>query len=101
MSDRVYSSPLIKEYWDGSHPPVSSKPRPVCVVRTSSYDTRLSYLEWLFDAAKKDFPDLTKEGCKIVHYAGQRYKGTMGIEFRATSEVPSEYKPISGLEMQL
>jgi len=100
MSDQVYSIPLIKEYWDGSNQHMS-EPIPRCIVRTLSYGKRLSYLEWLFEMAKKDFPDLKKEDCEIVHYAGQRYKGTMGIEFEPPSEVPNEYKPISGLEMIL
>ncbi len=74
-----------------------------CVIRTDTYAHSLDHMLKLFDVAKKDFPDLKPEDVEVVHYGGQCYAKTHGLEFdnpKGTT-VPEEYKTIRQLEFTL
>lgn len=88
---------IIKEYCQSQN---DSSP-PICVVRTRTYADTLHYFDELFAVAKSDFPGLRREDCVIVHYGGRHYKGTYGIEFRWSGEIPESYQKIEHLEYKL
>ncbi len=87
---------FIKEY----QPVVEQFPGR-CVIRTNTYCKNFSHICFLVAEAKKDFPDLKDNLIEIAHYGGQHYKGTFGIEFTPTGEVPDSYEKISELEFTL
>jgi len=69
------------------------------VIRSNSYGSGLSKFEELFEIARKDFPFLKISDVDVVHFAGERYAKTFGIEFNVLSaSVPSDYIQISQLE---
>lgn len=68
------------------------------VIRTNTYGSQLSMFLELAAIAKQDFPYLTEDNIEIVHYGGERYAKTFGIEFPAHG-VPDDYQIISQLEL--
>ncbi len=70
------------------------------VIRTNTYGSTLSFLQKLFDEAKKDFPHITPEMADIKLYGGRHYKGTFGIEFNLDVgvKIPGTYESITKLE---
>ncbi|MBI2121034.1 MAG: hypothetical protein HYT94_05420 [Parcubacteria group bacterium] len=70
-----------------------------CVVRTNCYGSQLSFFLELFEEAKKDFPTLTPEDVRVIHFGGQFYSGTFGIEFTPPETVPAIYQTIRELEL--
>ena len=57
-----------------------------CIIRTDTYAHSLRHFQNLFEIAKKDYPDLKPENVEVIHYAGERYARTFGIEFKPTDE---------------
>jgi hypothetical protein len=53
----------------------------------------------LFEEARKDFSKLTQKDVKVVHFWGQSYSGTFGIEFTPPNEVPKTYRSIKKTEL--
>lgn len=88
---------IIREYCQ----PKTIGALPTCVVRTKTYASGLMHFDELFAVAQSDFPDLHREDCEVVHYGGQRYKGTYGIEFFRVGEIPEIYQKIEHLEYRL
>lgn len=86
---------IIKEYCK----PIGAPP--ICVVRTETYASGLMHFDELFAVAQSDFPDLHREDCEVVHYGGQRYRGTYGIEFWRSGGIPDSYQKIEHLEYRL
>ena len=69
------------------------------VLRTRTYARDLGYILMLYAEAKKDFPELTPEQVNVVHFGGQHYAKTDGIEFEVNlSNVPKTYSEIAQLE---
>lgn len=87
---------IIREYC-----PSQKGHHATCIIRTLVYSSRLTHFDELFAVAQSDFPDLRREDCEIVHYGGQRYRGTYGIEFRWPGEIPDSYQKIEHLEYRL
>jgi len=79
---------MIKEYCENAH---------IVIIRADTYGSQLSMLEAFYTEALEDFPNLTREDCKVVHYAGRRYKGYFGIEFES-KYCPDNYERVSNLE---
>lgn len=67
------------------------------VIREDSYGSQMSKFKKLIGEALEDFPDLSPDDVEIVHYGGERYAKTFGIEFHATY-APDTYTRISQLE---
>lgn len=88
---------IIREYCQ----PKTIGALPVCVVRTKTHANSLAHFDELFSVAQSDFPDLHREDCEVVHYGGQRYRGTYGIEFFRVGEIPESYQKIEHLEYRL
>lgn len=85
---------FIKEYCQASQ---------ICVIRTDNYGSTLQkFLDFLKEA-QKDFPQLTPATVEIVHFGGERYKHTFGLEFKVPTgaSVPNTYSPINQLEFTL
>ncbi len=74
-----------------------------CVIRTDTYGKTLDHLLDLYDLAKNDFPEIEPKDITIVHYAGERYKRTYGLEFKKPdgAKVPDDYQNIQQLELTL
>lgn len=55
--------------------------------RNNHYAHSFAYIKELVDEAKKDFPNLKDQdrAISIVHFGGERYKRTWGIEFFVTN----------------
>jgi len=74
-----------------------------CIVRSKVYDRSLGHVVELFEAAKRDFPDLDIDPAQVevVHYAGSRYAKTRGIEFRVPegTEIPESYTEVRQKEL--
>lgn len=72
----------------------------VGIIRTNTYSRDLDYFVYLFEEAKKDFPNLSFYDVAIVHFGGVRYKGTWGIEFTVDllNPVLEKYKTKDYLE---
>jgi hypothetical protein len=69
------------------------------VVRLDHCGSLLSYFLELYAEAERDFPQLTPETVKAVHYGGDRISGYFGIEFTLNGVGPPEgYREISALE---
>lgn len=81
---------MIKEYCEEAN---------ICVIRSNRYGSNLEKFMEFFAEAKIDFPELTPDNVTIVHYAGESYAHTFGIEFSANkSNVPNSYTRIHQLE---
>jgi len=70
------------------------------VIRENSYGSDLDKFDRLFEVAIQDFPSLNRSDVKVVHYGGERYAKTFGIEFVA-EKAPDGYKEINQLEYTL
>jgi len=44
----------------------------------------------MFEVVQRDFPSLEMYDVDVVTFAGDEYRGTMGLEFRAPVEVAPE-----------
>ncbi len=66
-----------------------------CIIASKLYDYTIARFMALFDEAKNDFPELTREDVSIAVYAGRFHKGHNGIEFSVTSKVPVDYQEVS------
>lgn len=71
------------------------------IVRRSDHGKTLFHLMELKVEIEKDFGHLPNSSFEIVHYAGDRYKGTYGLEFFSDRSVPKEYKQIAQAELTL
>ena len=73
------------------------------ILREDNYDSRLSKFLELFEAAKSDFPFISESDINLVHYGGDRYKRTFGLEFSVpdSTSIPDIYVEIHSLEMTL
>jgi len=67
------------------------------VIREDAYGSQWSKFKRLVNEAKKDFPDLNEDDVEIIHFGGERYAKTFGIEFY-TVYAPDSYSEISQLE---
>ena len=72
------------------------------ILRTNYYIGTFEYIRNLVNEARKDF-SLEDDKIEIIHYAGDRYKGTYGIEFNVDKGVtiPEKYKEVSQVEFKL
>lgn len=61
------------------------------IVRTADVMIDMADLDELFAAAQSDFPGLEKDDAMIVHYGGENYKGTWGLEFFVSEKPPATY----------
>jgi hypothetical protein len=73
----------------------------IAVLRTDNYVHTLAHFLELFEEAKKDFPELKPEDVEIVHYGGERYAKTFGMEFEIPKGkiCPAAYAKIEQVEM--
>jgi hypothetical protein len=62
-------------------PPEKQFHKAIGVVRTSTYAKSLNYFMLLAAAVRETFPDVKDEDLRVVHFGGNYYKGTMGLEF--------------------
>ena len=84
---------MIKEYCEKAHR---------VVIRENNYGSSLEKFERLFREALQDFPFLNKDDVTIVHFGGNRYKKTFGIELSVENfEIPNDYVMINELEYTL
>lgn len=72
-----------------------------CVIRTNTYANSLGHFNHLFEIAQKDFSELKASDVEIVHYAGERYARTFGIEFKPVGIVPKDYQEVARHEYSL
>ena len=79
---------MIKEYCDDMS---------IAVIRFENYGNNLKLFEDAFSEALLDFPLLVPADVTIVHYDGDYYAKTFGIEFSADN-APESYTRISHLE---
>jgi hypothetical protein len=89
---------IIKEYYKPGKGP------PRFFLRTLDYSRSLDKFLALVEEGKKDFPMLSPEYVKIVHFGGDNYRYTWGIEFDWPVEIrdiPKAYKRIETLEFTL
>lgn len=70
------------------------------ILRYNHYNHSFESIQNLVNEARKDF-DISPKDTNIVIYGGQRYKGTMGIEFDSTAFIPPEYSEVEELEFRL
>jgi hypothetical protein len=68
------------------------------VIRNNHYGSNLQMFNEMFEEALLDFPNLQMSEVTIVHYGGERYAKTFGIEFTAI-HAPSTYARIGQLEL--
>lgn len=71
------------------------------ILRLPHYGHTVAHINWLYLLAKEDFGLLDGDKVEVVHYGGQRYKGTFGIEFNSMTEPPEGYKKIEQVESTL
>ena len=65
----------------------------LCILTSRFYDSSLAYFLFLFELAKKDFPELKAKDCQVRQYQGRFRKGMCGLEFQVISEtISEEYK---------
>ena len=65
----------------------------LCILTSRYYNSSLAYFLFLFELAKKDFPNLEEKDCEIKHYRGRFRKGHGGLEFKIkVNKMPEEYK---------
>ncbi|MGL5719894.1 MAG: hypothetical protein ACRCYP_03760 [Alphaproteobacteria bacterium] len=76
----------------------------VCVIRSNCYGSSLStFLEYLA-IAQETYPTLRPEDVRVVHFGGQRYKRTFGIEFKPPTGggfVPDGWGEIGEVELTI
>ncbi len=67
------------------------------IFRTNTYAKGLDHINYMFEEAKKDFPDLEMNQVEVVEYGGDRIKRIMGIEFdvQNPSDIPSNYTELA------
>jgi hypothetical protein len=53
----------------------------VFVIRSMSYGCTIASLAQMVESARQDFPDLKDEEVRVVHFGGDSFRGTWGIEF--------------------
>jgi hypothetical protein len=76
----------------------------IAVVREDSYGSSLTKFDRLFETLQETFPDADRDSVKVVHYGGNRIKGTFGLEWEVyydVYEAPSGWNVISELEYTL
>lgn len=77
----------------------------IAILRTETYNNKLILFFILYIEAMKDFPNLnlSPKDVQIAHFAGDRFKGTFGIEFNIynANGIPTDYQQISELELTL
>lgn len=56
------------------------------IVRTQTYASSMAHLIQLLVFAQQYFPDLHPRDVNVVHYGGEYYKGTFGIEWESSKE---------------
>ena len=71
------------------------------VLRLDCYAHSLNVIDELFKTAQNDFPGLDRDDVEIVHYGGERYAKTFGIEFVWYMDIPEEYNLIHEVEYTL
>lgn len=73
-----------------------------CVLRSDGYLSNLTYFATLYESALEDFPNLKPNAVEVVHFGGDRYRGTFGIQFSwLEGEVPGHYSRMERLELTL
>lgn len=77
-----------------------------CVIRSDTYANSAAHITRMISEALADFPGLTLDDIEVVQFGGQRYKRTMGIEFRVhdadlVAGSTSVYTRIPGLEFTM
>jgi hypothetical protein len=76
----------------------------IAVVRENSYGSSLVKFDRLFEALQETFPDASKSSVNVVHYGGNRIKGTFDLEwavFYDIHEAPEGWTAINELEYTL
>jgi hypothetical protein len=68
------------------------------VIRDNCYGSKLSKFLKFINEARKDF-DINEDEVDVVHFGGERYARTFGIEFDTNTKPPDEYVKIEGLEL--
>lgn len=71
-----------------------------CIIRTNTYAKSFGHFCMLVNEARKDF-DVADEEVDVVHYGGQSYARTFGIEFNTTQQIPEAYRQVSHVEFSL
>ena len=79
--------PIIKEFRPGQ---LGTDLPPTGVVRSRSRHHSLETFVAMFEVVQRDFPSLEMYDVDVVTFAGDEYRGTMGLEFRAPVEVAPE-----------
>lgn len=75
---------------------------PIFILRKNTYSSTLAKFLELYNEARKEFPNLQTDEVRVVHFGGERYKYTFGIEFYAiTTSIPEGYTQIGILEYLL
>lgn len=68
----------------------------LCILTSKYYDSSLAYFLFLFEIAKRDFPEIEAKDCEIRQYTGRFRKGMCGLEFKIQADtIPEEYKEYS------
>jgi hypothetical protein len=76
----------------------------IAVVRENTYGSSLVKFDRLFETLQETFPGATRDSVNVVHYGGNRIKGTFGLEwtvFYDIHEAPKGWTAISELECTL
>ncbi len=94
----VRSTPQSDGTWQDTY--ADTKIGTVGVIRSNTYYKGIDHIKNMVDAARSDFPHLTDKDIRLVHFGGDRYKGTMGIAFDLPDLLvpPPGYTPINELE---
>lgn len=71
------------------------------ILRTSTYAHSFIYFKILVKEAMKDFPELKEHTIDVIHYGGQYYKNTYGIEFNINIAPPADYCQVKNTECTL
>lgn len=63
------------------------------IIRSNRYGSTLSYFNELLTVAEADFGTLDPTQVEVVHYGGDRYKRTFGLEFNVAKDtfIPEHY----------
>jgi hypothetical protein len=87
---------IIKEYY------ISENLPPKFILREMNYNHKLDKFLRLYEEALNDFPKLTPDKVRVIHFGGDRYRYTWGIEFDwPVFVIPESYKQIETLEFIL
>jgi len=88
--------PFIKEFRPRK---AGTNVAPKGIVRSLGGSHSLETFLAMFEIAQRDFPSLERYDVDVVTFAGDEYRGTMGIEFRSPVEVaPSGWSVILVLQ---